>query len=187
MYTKCLQQGIRIRKEVRIILSILGPVYSQARQTRCLRRRQFIAQGHNFIWHKDSYDKLKPYGICINGNMDGFSRKIMWLKLLVASLLKQLSALEGVPSLCGLRLARRMRWWEIFSSICRETVRTNEQQNTVKLQGETLQTSELKAGGEWWERREQNTWSHFQDNSRMKGFSPVMFWTELYHNSFSCP
>lgn len=28
----------------------------------------------------DSYDKLKPYGICINGCIDGFSRFIVWLK-----------------------------------------------------------------------------------------------------------
>ncbi|CAG9763543.1 unnamed protein product [Ceutorhynchus assimilis] len=29
----------------------------------------------------DSYDKLKPYGICINGCIDGFSRHIIWLRL----------------------------------------------------------------------------------------------------------
>ena len=28
----------------------------------------------------DSYDKLKPYGICINGAIDGYSRFIIWLK-----------------------------------------------------------------------------------------------------------
>ncbi len=28
----------------------------------------------------DSYDKLKPYGICINGAIDGFSRYMIWLK-----------------------------------------------------------------------------------------------------------
>lgn len=81
MYTKCLQQGIRIRKEdVRIVLSLLDPVNSQARHSRRLRRRQYFAQGPNFVWHIDSYDKIKPYGICINGCIDGFSRKIMWLK-----------------------------------------------------------------------------------------------------------
>ncbi|XP_065129177.1 uncharacterized protein [Paramisgurnus dabryanus] len=81
MYAKCLQQGICIRKEdVRIILSLLDPINTQARQTRRLRRRQYFAQGPNFIWHIDSYDKLKPYGICINGCIDGFSRKITWLR-----------------------------------------------------------------------------------------------------------
>ena len=78
MYTKCIQQGIYIRKEdVRILLSLLDPISSQARQTRRLRRRQYFAKGPNFVWHIDSYDKLKPYGICINGCINGFSRNII--------------------------------------------------------------------------------------------------------------
>lgn len=78
---KCLERGIRVRKEdVRILLSQLDPVNSQARQRRRLRRRQYFSQGPNFIWHVDSYDKLKPYGICINGCIDGYSRRIIWLK-----------------------------------------------------------------------------------------------------------
>lgn len=81
MYVKCLEQGIRVRKEdVRILLSLLDPVNSQARQRRRLRRRQYFSQGPNFIWHVDSYDKLKPYGICINGCIDGYSRRIIWLR-----------------------------------------------------------------------------------------------------------
>ena len=50
------------------------------RRARRLNRRRYFAQGPNYIWHVDSYDKLKPYGICINGCIDGFSRKIIWLK-----------------------------------------------------------------------------------------------------------
>lgn len=81
MYAKCMEHGIRIRKEdVRIILAELDPEHSQARQRRRLRRRQYFSKGPNFIWHIDSYDKLKPYGICINGSIDGFSRRIIWLK-----------------------------------------------------------------------------------------------------------
>ena len=33
----------------------------------------------NFIWHVDNYDKLKPYGLCMNGGIDGFSRKMIWV------------------------------------------------------------------------------------------------------------
>ncbi|XP_042069377.1 uncharacterized protein LOC121812132 [Haplochromis burtoni] len=81
MFTKCKQHGIVIKKEdVRILISLLDPVGSQVRQTRRLRRRQYFAQGPNFVWHIDSYDKLKPYGICINGCIDGFSRNIIWLR-----------------------------------------------------------------------------------------------------------
>ena len=32
------------------------------------------------MWHIDSYDNLKPYGICINGCIDGYSRYIIWLE-----------------------------------------------------------------------------------------------------------
>ncbi|KAL3972486.1 atypical protein kinase C iota type [Sarotherodon galilaeus] len=35
--------------------------------------------GPNFMWHVDSYDKLKSFGICINGAIDGFSRVMIWL------------------------------------------------------------------------------------------------------------
>ncbi|CAL9702157.1 unnamed protein product [Knipowitschia caucasica] len=81
MFTKCKQHGISIKKEdVRILLSLLDPIGSQARKRRRLRRRQYFAQGPNFVWHIDSYDKLKPYGICINGCIDGFSRNIIWLR-----------------------------------------------------------------------------------------------------------
>lgn len=81
MYAKCLEQGIRIRKEdTRILLSLLDPVNSLARLRRRLTRRRYFSKGPNFIWHVDSYDKLKPYGICINGCIDGYSRKIIWLR-----------------------------------------------------------------------------------------------------------
>ena len=80
MYTKCKQHGISIRKEdVRILLSLLDPTGSQVRYSRHLRRRQCF-RGPNFMWHIDSYDKLKPYGICINGCIDAFSRNIIWLR-----------------------------------------------------------------------------------------------------------
>lgn len=82
MYTKCKQHGIAIKKEdVRIILAFLDPVGTQIRQSRRLRRRQYFAEGPNFVWHIDSYDKLKPYGLCINGCIDGFSRQIIWLRV----------------------------------------------------------------------------------------------------------
>ncbi|XP_053376118.1 uncharacterized protein LOC123543857 isoform X2 [Mercenaria mercenaria] len=45
-----------------------------------LRRRQYRSQGPNYVWHLDGYDKLSPYGIAIHGCIDGFSRKVIWLK-----------------------------------------------------------------------------------------------------------
>lgn len=43
-------------------------------------RRAYHSVGPNKVWHVDGYDKLKPFGVAISGCIDGFSRKIMWLK-----------------------------------------------------------------------------------------------------------
>ncbi|XP_051530514.1 uncharacterized protein LOC127427138 [Myxocyprinus asiaticus] len=76
MYTKCKENNLHVRKEdIRLILSLLDPSGVEHRKARC----HYFSKGQNYIWHFDSYDKLKPYGICINGCIDGFSRKIIWL------------------------------------------------------------------------------------------------------------
>lgn len=81
MHLKCVQQGLVVAKEkVRSLMSILDPNGVDIRSRRRLSRRQYNSKGPNYLWHVDSYDKLKPYGICINGCIDGFSRKIMWLE-----------------------------------------------------------------------------------------------------------
>ena len=81
MHSKCVASGLRIsRDNVRHLLSILDPESVNTRRRRRLQRRQYRGVGPNFTWHLDSYDKLKPYGICINGCIDGFSRKIIWLE-----------------------------------------------------------------------------------------------------------
>lgn len=36
--------------------------------------------GFDYIWYMDLYDKLKLYGLCINGCIDGFLRNIIWLE-----------------------------------------------------------------------------------------------------------
>ena len=63
-------------------------------------------KGPNHIWHIDGNDKLKPFGFCISGCIDGFSRKIIWLEVartnkqpdLIASyFLKSVEQLELVP------------------------------------------------------------------------------------------
>lgn len=80
MYTKCKERGLHVRKEdVCLILSTLDPEGTEIRRRRRLKRRAYFSKGPNFVWHVDSYDKLKPFGICINGAIDGFSRRILWL------------------------------------------------------------------------------------------------------------
>ena len=63
------------------LLRELDPNGSENRKTQRLRRRQYVSVGPNVCWHADGYDILKSYGLPINGCIDGFSRKILWLKV----------------------------------------------------------------------------------------------------------
>lgn len=81
MHLRCLQQGFTVTQNaIRLTLKEVDPHGVDIRKRRRLRRRAYFNRGPNFLWHLDSYDKLKPYGICINGCIDGFSRYIIWLK-----------------------------------------------------------------------------------------------------------
>ena len=81
MHLKCLSHGLVVSREtVRIILSNLDPEGVELRKARRLVRRRYVSKGPNYTWHMDGYDKLSPYGICINGCIDGFSRYILWLE-----------------------------------------------------------------------------------------------------------
>lgn len=84
----------------------MDPSGVAARVKRKLKRRHYRSKGPNYIWHLDSYDKLKPYGICVNGCIDGFSRFIIWLRVgrsnnnprIVAGFyVEALTSLERVP------------------------------------------------------------------------------------------
>ncbi|XP_031343268.1 uncharacterized protein LOC116170868 [Photinus pyralis] len=82
MHLKCLQHGFVVTQNtVRELLRTLDPDGVTLRQRRRLRRRQYYNKGPNFLWHTDCYDKLKPFGICITGCIDGFSRYIIWLEV----------------------------------------------------------------------------------------------------------
>ena len=52
------------------------------RKAHGLVRHRYYAQSPNYVWHVDGYDKLKPYGFCIHGAIDGYSRRILWLEVL---------------------------------------------------------------------------------------------------------
>lgn len=81
IHLKCVRYGLTVSKEtIRLILQLLDPDGVEMRRRRRLRRRQYRVPGPDFLWHIDSYDKLKPYGICVNGCIDGFSRQVLWLQ-----------------------------------------------------------------------------------------------------------
>lgn len=44
-------------------------------------RRNYISRGPNDTWHIDGNDKLKFFGMWIHLGIDGFSRKVLWLKV----------------------------------------------------------------------------------------------------------
>uniref|UniRef100_A0A0F8BN81 Integrase core domain-containing protein n=1 Tax=Larimichthys crocea TaxID=215358 RepID=A0A0F8BN81_LARCR len=108
MYEKCRQYGLRVRKaDMRLVLSELDPRGVKQRQAGCLRRLQYFSRGPNFIWHLDSYDILKSYGICITRCIDGFSRKLIWLntyttssdpRLIGGYYLEAIDRLQGCPT-----------------------------------------------------------------------------------------
>ena len=95
MHLKCIQSGYTVTQEtVRLLLQIIDPLGVQLRSRGKLRRRIYTNPGPDFMWHIDSYDKLKPYGICINGCIDGYSRYIIWLEAF-----KRLSTIEPCKQL----------------------------------------------------------------------------------------
>ena len=66
------------QERVRSLLVALDPEGVNPRRSRRLRRTVYRSKCPNEIWHIDGYDKLSPYGICVHGCIDGFSRKIIW-------------------------------------------------------------------------------------------------------------
>ena len=81
MHQKCkLKKMVVPRKVVYEVMKELDPEGMSLRKRYRLIRRRYYGKGPNYVWHIDSYDKLKPYGICINGCLDGCSRRIIWME-----------------------------------------------------------------------------------------------------------
>ena len=62
------------------LLTELDPNGSENQKAHRLRQRQYLSAGPNFCWHADGYEKLKPYGLSIQGCVDGFSSKMLSVK-----------------------------------------------------------------------------------------------------------
>ncbi len=74
--------GLRVkRNDVLNMMKVIDPEGVQLRKAHRLKRRVYSEKGPNYVWHMDGYDKLKPFGLCIHGCMDGYSRRIMWLEV----------------------------------------------------------------------------------------------------------
>lgn len=74
--------GLNVQRNIVLqILRVLDPEGIEQRKRHRLRRRVYTVPGPNFLWHLDGYDKLKPFGFPIHGCIDGYSRKLLWLKV----------------------------------------------------------------------------------------------------------
>ncbi len=81
LHLRAIQRGYVVSQEtMRMVIKEIDPEGVEPRRARRLRRRQYFSRGPNALWHMDSYDKLKPYGIAINGCIDGFSRFVLWME-----------------------------------------------------------------------------------------------------------
>ena len=69
------------RETVRLTLKTLDPSGVERPSQHKLKQGSYSPKGPNFIWHLDGYDKLKPFGLCIHGAIDGYSRRILWLEV----------------------------------------------------------------------------------------------------------
>lgn len=54
------------------VLRQIDPEGVELRRTSTLRRREYNNPGPNYLIHLDGYDKLKRYGLCVHGAIDGF-------------------------------------------------------------------------------------------------------------------
>ena len=80
MHLECIQAGYVVTQEmIRRLLKILDPHSVQLRRRNRLQLCMCQNPDPNLLWHLDSYDKLKPYGICMNGAIDGFPWMVIWL------------------------------------------------------------------------------------------------------------
>ena len=63
------------------ILREEDPAGTLLRKSRYIKQRVYTCHGSNHTWHADSNNKFKPYGFPLHGCIDGFLRKVLWLKL----------------------------------------------------------------------------------------------------------
>ena len=65
LHLKCIQRGFIVKQEtIRPLLHMLDQEGVTGRKRHKLRRCQYFNKRPNYCMHIDSYDKLKPYGIC---------------------------------------------------------------------------------------------------------------------------
>lgn len=157
MHLKCIQHGLTVtRNTVRELLLLLDPIGVDLRKRKRLRRRQYRNSGPNSVWHMDSYDKLKPYGICINGAIDGFSRHTIWLnagrtsndpKVIAGYYLNAIKALGGCPMTVRSDMGTENGTVEKLQTALRELFMTGSNHKPAFLYGRSTANQRIES---WW-------------------------------------
>ncbi|XP_062517895.1 uncharacterized protein LOC134193120 isoform X2 [Corticium candelabrum] len=76
------RHGLAVRRDILMtLLSIMDPEGAKSKKDRRLKRRVYVNEGPNYVWHTDGYDKFSSFGIYIHSCIDGYSRKILWMKI----------------------------------------------------------------------------------------------------------
>ena len=98
--------GLRVQRDrIREALTRVDPVNSRLRWAITITRRVYSVPWPNSLWHIDGHHSLIRWGLVIHGCIDGFSRKIIYLKCTsnnyadtVRSLFEEATMLYGWPS-----------------------------------------------------------------------------------------
>lgn len=157
MHLKCLQKNFTVTQEtVRLLLKALDPAGVDLRSRKRLRRRQYSNKGPNYLWHVDSYDKLKPYGIAINGCIDGFSRHIIWLeagstsndpRVIAGYFLKAVYRGGGCPKTIRSDMGTENRYLEQIQLFFRRNIENIDNVRPAFLYGASTANQKIEC---WW-------------------------------------
>ena len=154
------------RSAVEELMREIDPEGVRSRKAHRLKRRKYSNPGRNYCWHVDGYDKLKPYGLPIHRCIDGFSRRLIWLKVeksnndprVIANLFKNaIIEIEGCPTL--LRTDRGTENSIVSSAQC--FFRRNGTDSLAGLKAQRFGSSHSNQRIEaWWAflRRTWSTW-----------------------------
>lgn len=152
MHLKCIQSGYNVtRDNVYMLLKILYSDGVKSRKRRRLKRGHYHSKGPNYVWHIDSHDMLKPYGLAINGCIDGFSRNIIWMegnitnsdpKVIANYYIKAVQRKGGCPENMSRSWYRTLTWNKCKDS-CEEIMLTNLLGTKVFFMEKVPQINEL--------------------------------------------
>ncbi|CAC5400255.1 unnamed protein product [Mytilus coruscus] len=190
VHLKCLHSGLTVRKEtVRLLMRALNPGGVNNRLKRKLKRREYNGQGPNFIWHLDSYDKLKPFGFCINGCIDGYSRFIVWLhvnrtssdpRVIAGYYIKAVIRNNGVP----LRMRSDLGTENTHTAQMQTFFHRNDHRNTF-IYGTSQHNQRIESWWRYLEEKIQISGSHCFKLSRRMDFIPGISSTKIFSSFVS--